>query len=431
MKAIARSTNTPLCSTLQQSIPYGVAYHNSSLTTDERKYIEDAFRLSILSVICCTSTLAAGVNLPAQRVIIREPTIGSTFITLSRYKQMVGRAGRAGMSDCGESYLILDMKDNIRVANLLCSEMDAVNSSLHLNDEKGIRCLVLNAIGLKLAVTLKDLTNFLNCTLLAVQAEKLNVDLRKLLNSTIEKLVIEKAITVNQQSSENGLNTSNELSVIMESENKLICKKVILRSSTSLQVSSLGKAAVRACLDLNKAKELYEQLEKAKGNLVLVDNLHLLYIITSVERAESFRIDPGTYFNVYVHLTPKQLATAEVIGLTELVAQQIVKGKAFPTSKEINLKRFYMALMLDDLWNGKPMTDVSRKYAIDRGIVQTLMSNAATNSASILRFCEELNEFWALKELLSVLTKRLSHCCAAELLPLMELPSVKLVSFYF
>jgi DNA polymerase theta len=57
---------------LQASIPHGVAFHHAGMTTQERDLIESAFRSGVLCLLCATSTLATGVNLPAKRVIFRS-----------------------------------------------------------------------------------------------------------------------------------------------------------------------------------------------------------------------------------------------------------------------------------------------------------------------------------------------------------------------
>lgn len=65
--------------------------------------MESCYRKGLVRVLTATSTLAAGVNLPARRVIFRQPKIGRDFIDGTRYRQMAGRAGRTGIDTKGES----------------------------------------------------------------------------------------------------------------------------------------------------------------------------------------------------------------------------------------------------------------------------------------------------------------------------------------
>ncbi|GAX85126.1 hypothetical protein CEUSTIGMA_g12546.t1 [Chlamydomonas eustigma] len=84
----------------------GVAFHNASLSHQERHYIETGFRAGTLLALTATSTLAAGINLPARRVILRTLWQGVGVVSRSQYLQMIGRAGRAGHSSVGESFIM-------------------------------------------------------------------------------------------------------------------------------------------------------------------------------------------------------------------------------------------------------------------------------------------------------------------------------------
>ncbi|MEK6970695.1 MAG: DEAD/DEAH box helicase [archaeon] len=86
---------TEQCKKLASLVRSGVAFHHAGLVQHQRELVEDNFREGIIKVISSTPTLAAGINLPAFRVIItslqRYDFGGMVSIPVREYRQMAGR----------------------------------------------------------------------------------------------------------------------------------------------------------------------------------------------------------------------------------------------------------------------------------------------------------------------------------------------------
>ena len=93
-----RNIMVPFTHQITETLAAGVAFHHAGLDTSDRHTIEKGFLEGQVNVICCTSTLAVGVNLPCHMVIIKN-TMGFQDEGLKEYSdleimQMLGRAGR-------------------------------------------------------------------------------------------------------------------------------------------------------------------------------------------------------------------------------------------------------------------------------------------------------------------------------------------------
>lgn len=90
---IVRNLSDPLSLKLAETIKRGVTFHHAGLNSRQRGQVEKAFKKGLIKVLCATPTLAAGVNLPAKRVVVSSVyrysiEEGSHPIKTLEYKQM-------------------------------------------------------------------------------------------------------------------------------------------------------------------------------------------------------------------------------------------------------------------------------------------------------------------------------------------------------
>ncbi|XP_047356162.1 helicase POLQ-like isoform X3 [Vespa velutina] len=425
-----------LCPILKQTIKFGVAYHHSGLTSEERRLLEDAFREEVLCVICCTSTLAAGINLPARRVILRSPYVGRQFLNISKYKQMIGRAGRAGLGNIGESILICRSDEIPQVKELLISKMDDSLSTLHIEKDRGINNLILSAILLSIATTRFELYALIAKSLLSVQQKRLNINIKQIMDETIRILLKNGVLKIHTMDKCNIIKSisitipSQETICIEDSEVTNKKQIMALTSKTKLELCDLGRAAIKAGIDLQSAYELYEDLKTAQKHLILTDYLHLLYLMTPYNILNQIQPIGSVYYDAITKLSDVQMEIVRLIGINEFIITKLHCGII---SKNVNFKviqRFYVTLMIYELWNHHTIHSVAEKYQVNRGIVQNLLNTVSSFSFSVVRFCQEFDEFWAFRDLLNTFSKKLSYCCPSELEILMQLPTVKMGRAY-
>lgn len=122
---------------LQELVRYGVAFHHAGLEADDRKAVHEAFEQGHLHVICCTSTLAVGINLPCHTVVLKGTVCYQDGGQLGEYSdlevmQMLGRAGRPQYEDSALAIILTRSKNKKRYEDLE-SGQQVLESTLHKN----------------------------------------------------------------------------------------------------------------------------------------------------------------------------------------------------------------------------------------------------------------------------------------------------------
>jgi len=262
---------------LASCVSHGVAFHHAGLLPEQRRLVEKGFRDNKIKVIASTPTLAAGLNLPARRVLIKsykryEYGRGMTPIPVIEYRQMAGRAGRPGLDPYGESFLVA--KSVSEMQELLEHYIHGTPEEIwsKLASESALRTHLLSTFAAGFARNEPELKAFIATTFYAQQQDPWHLDV------TLE--------TVLDFLKDNGMIMgSDEGDLLPTRLGSLVSKLYIDPLSAVIMLENLGK---------KRASELDRALRKRPSDLGLIHlitmtpDMDLLYIQAADVWVEEF-----------------------------------------------------------------------------------------------------------------------------------------------
>jgi len=245
---IRNVSDTETSDDLADAVEQGAAFHHAGLASDHRALVEDAFRERLLKTVCATPTLAAGVNTPSRRVVVRDwrrydGTVGGMQpLSVLEVHQMMGRAGRPGLDPYGEAVLVANGHDELDELfdRYVWAEPEPVESKLAA--EPALRTHLLATVASGFAASREGLLEFLERTLYATQ--------------TTERGRLEQV--------------TDDVLAYLERNGFLE------RDGDTLTATSLGHTVSRLYLDPMSAAEIVDGLDASDGDPTVLGLYHLV-----------------------------------------------------------------------------------------------------------------------------------------------------------
>lgn len=388
-------------SKLVEVIKSGVGFHHAGLCMEQREIVEDAFRDGSLRVLVATSTLSSGVNLPARRVIIRTPcAFGNSMMDVMMYKQMIGRAGRKGIDEKGESFLLCTEKEAEIGRKLIASTYPPVKSCLSGYTSDGenpaLKRAIIEAVVTGLVTSVDEAYKYIESTLLSCDDQKYMESLRDQIKNVLDYLSKFKFVNV---------------------------------TDDKLEPSQLGKACVAASLSPEDGLKLLNELLKARKGFVLSCDLHLLYQIVPEYMIRNMKIKVDVMRQIFDNLHDKpEYEYCQDVWQALKINPMTLHGNQMefierPFTDAHVFKRLFIALVLNDIVQEYPIDDLEIKYDINRGQLQNLQNTVSTFAGMMAIFCNKLG-WHNLEVLIDQFQSRLEFGIQRELIEIMRIQTL-------
>lgn len=391
----AASTPTKQCRRLSHCIKKGIAFHHAGLLSQQKELIESEFRSGKIKIICCTPTLAAGMSLPAFRVIIKSlkrysGEWGMDWIPVLEYLQMAGRAGRPEYEPYGEAISIA--KDEAEKEEIYETYVKGVPEEIYskLAAEPVLRTYLLSLISSGIIHNHKSMREFFSQTFWAHQfgdMSKLNAIMAQMLQLLTEWHFVQSEKT------DHGFVAATEIN----------------QSEQRLHASLLGKRISELYLDPLTAKHLLDCLKNKEVKRTTFSWLQM--IAQTLELRPLLRIKVKEQDQIQAELVKRY--------------DQLLKGE--PSLYDLEYTDFMnsikTALFLEDWINEMDEDYLMETYDIRPGEIRVKLEVADW----LLYSSEELSQINGDREAVKEIQKlriRLKYGVKEELLPLIKLKNI-------
>ncbi len=365
---------------LAAAVERGAAFHHAGLSAEQRALVEAAFRDRHLGAVVATPTLAAGVNTPSRRVVVRDwrrydaNAGGMRPLSTLEVHQMMGRAGRPGLDPVGEALLLASAHDELEELfdRYIHADPEPIDSKLAA--EPALRTHVNAAIATGFADDRSALEAFLDRTFYASQAPS-RERLDRVLDAVLAFLDREGFVEVDDD---------------------------------RFRPTDLGHVVARVYLDPLSAATIVDGLEARDGELTAIGLFHLIARTPDMYELYLRQGDRGRYEEL--------LATRE---------EELLGSTPHPSDDvpyEDWLAALKTATMLEDWASELPEETVTERYRIGPGDVRSKVATAEWLLSAAERIGELVDE--AAVPAIRRARKRVEHGVEAELIDLCDVRGV-------
>ncbi len=364
---------TDQCKRLASLVRRGIAFHHAGLVNEQRALIEEHFKKGTIKILCATTTLALGINLPAHTVLVKDVYryngSGSAKMEINEMVQLFGRAGRPRYDTEGRALLIAPNKNAIKelASEYFNAELMPIDSAIGIVPV--LRTHILAFIAESLLNTREAISKFLMKTFYGYQYNDADA-VRDIVDSVIHDLISWGF------AEENG----------------------------SIRATRIGKRVSELYIDPMTAKWLIEMLNVERDEM---DNL--LMLSNTLEMRPHVRPSEEA-LAAYVEYTKNNPNAAKMAYSYESLGIEYEPEKAFAT-----------ALMLKDWINEVREDELSEKHRITPGELYAKLTNAEWIAYSSIELAKLLHV--SQRDLVDLFV-RLKYGIREELLDLVRLEGI-------